>query len=137
VRLLVLDQTHILPWIVERELPEWPHVEVVAMTRVEDAERLLREAPPDAAVVSLPPAEVDWRRFYALCRRRRPPVPVLFESCIERALADLGLDPGSEGVMLLQKPVPAAALREALCRLFELAGQVHGKEPVAVPFPIH
>ncbi|HSM15089.1 MAG TPA: hypothetical protein VLA66_13560 [Thermoanaerobaculia bacterium] len=124
VRLLVLDQCRILPLRVGREVP--PGVEIVATTSVREAERLIRFDPPDAAVVSLTPASVDWPAFQRLCARHQPPIPVLYESCVHSAAAEIGLEAGDGYAAFLPKPSPAGELRLALVRLLEEAEQSRG-----------
>ncbi len=127
VRLLVLDQCRILPLRVGREVP--PGVEIVAMTGVREAERLIRFDPPDAAVVSLTPASVDWPAFQRLCARHQPPIPVLYESCVHAAAAEIGLVAGDGYAAFLPKPSPAAELHAALERLLEEARRSRGAPP--------
>lgn len=117
MRLLVLDQSHILPWIVQHELAAEPDIEIEALTCFREAEAILRQRPPDAAVVSLPPAHLDWHEFQQLCATRTPPVPVLYESCVHSAAREAGLDPRQGCAWFLPKPAPAAALHQALAEL--------------------
>lgn len=119
VRLLVLDQCRILPLRIGREIP--PGVEIVAASGVREAERLIRVDAPDAAVVSLTPASVDWPAFQRLCSRHHPPIPVLYESCVYSAAAEIGLRESDGYAAFLPKPSPAADLRLALLRLLEEA----------------
>jgi hypothetical protein len=118
VRLLVIDQSGILPWLVERAAPG---VEVEAVTCLEQAERVLRHHPPDAAVVSMPPATLPWRDFQHLCATLEPPVPVLYESCVHDDAAGVGIDPAEGTALFLRKPAPRGALRGALRGLLEIA----------------
>jgi len=115
VRLLVLDQSCLLPWVVRHEAPVG--VEVEAVLSLDAAERILEQRPPDAAVVSVPPGNLPWRSFQRLCASRRPPVPVLYESCVHSDPRDAGLDPNDGYVDFLPKPAPRADLRAALLRL--------------------
>ena len=132
MRLLVLDQSRILQWLVLHEFPEG--LEVLAVQSFDDAERLLAEDPPDAAVVSLPPAQLPWRDFQHLCARRDPPIPVLYESCLHSDGADVGLDPTDGYAVFLRKPAPRSDLRAALEALLAEARRARGEEaPGASP----
>lgn len=121
MRLLVLDHSGILPWLVEHAAPAG--VDVEAVTDLQQAERVLREHPPDAAVVSVPPATLPWRQFQHLCATCEPPVPVLYESCVHAGAADVGIDPGDGVALFLRKPAPRGALHDALADLLAWAGR--------------
>jgi len=112
MRLLVLDQSRILQWLVLHEFPQG--LEVLAVQDFDEAERLVEQDPPDAAVVSLPPAQLPWRQFQHLCARRKPPVPVLYESCLHSNGQDVGLDPEDGYAVFLPKPAPRSELRAAI-----------------------
>lgn len=120
MRVLVVDPSRLLPWIVRHELGE--DAEIVAVRTFEDAERAVRERPPDAAVVSLPPAHLPWQKFQHLCATRVPPVPVLYESCVPPEKADFTLDPGDGYAAFLLKPACRRELRAALESLLAAAG---------------
>lgn len=122
MRLLVLDQGCILPFVVRHEAP--PDVEIEAVLSLADAERVLREHPPDAAIVSLTPAHLPWREFQHLCASRQPPVPVLYESCLHAGPRDAGLDPADGYAAFLHKPARRTELRAALERLLAEAAHV-------------
>ncbi len=115
MRVLVLDHSGILPWIIEHAAET--HAEVEAVTSLEEAERAVRERPPDAAVVSLTHAELPWGRFQHLCASQEPPVPVLWESCFHDGPRQAGIDPADGIAMFLAKPVPRAVLHRALGEL--------------------
>lgn len=119
MRLLVLDHCRLLPWLARHELAH--EVEIEAVADFETAERRLLEDPPDAALVSVPPAELPWRRFQHLCATRTPPVPVLYESCLHASAASAGLDPGDGYAAFLPKPAPRAELVAALRALLAAA----------------
>ena len=115
MRLLVLDENQLLAWMVERVAP--PGTEVVGLTSFDDARREMFERPPDAAVVSLASAHLPWREFQHLCARRRPPVPVLYESCVFGSAEEAGLAPAEGSVRFLHTPASRADLNDALVRL--------------------
>ena len=115
MRLLVLDSSGLLAWVVRHAAPEGVEVEVAA--NLEAAERMLAEYAPDAAVVSLPPAQLPWRCFQHHCALSRPPVPVLYESCVHASAAEAGLDPADGYAEFLPKPVAPERLRSALAEL--------------------
>jgi len=112
MRLLVLDHSGILPWIVGHATG--PGDEVEAVASLEEAERAVRDHPPDAAVVSLTPAELPWGRFQHLCATREPPVPVLWESCVHAGPREAGIDLSDGVALFLAKPVRPAVLHQAL-----------------------
>ena len=115
MRLLVVDQSLILQWLVRHEFPDG--LEIASAQSLAEAETLLaaegREA-PDAAVVSLPPARLPWREFQHRCATHTPPIPVLYESCIDADADALGLEPGEGYAAFLKKPAARCELRSAL-----------------------
>lgn len=127
----MLDQSCLLPWVIRHEAPVG--VEVEAVLSLDAAERILEQRPPDAAVVSVPPAKLPWRSFQRLCASRRPPVPVLYESCVHANPRDVGLDPNDGYLDFLPKPAPRAELRLALHRLLEAARRL---DPTAIEEPL-
>jgi hypothetical protein len=120
VRLLVVDPSGILAWLVEHAVS--PAVEVEAVTSLEEAERVVRERPPEGAVVSMSHAELPWARFQHLCASSHPPIPVLYESCVFACARDAGIDPDDGVAMFLRKPVPFATLHAALVELLAHRG---------------
>jgi hypothetical protein len=126
-RILVLDESRVLPWVVARVCP--PGTVVVALTSLDDAARALRESPPDAAVVSVTPAHVVWREFQHLCAVGRPPVPVLYVSCLFTCAADAGLEPLEGEAAFLRKPASKAEFAEALRRLLRTVDGMRDAEP--------
>ncbi len=109
------------------ETPEG--VEVEEAESLDEAERRVRESPPDAAVVSLPPAHLPWRSFQHLCASLKPPVPVLYESCVHTCAADAGLDPDDGYAAFLPKPAHPAELRGALADLVATARRAGRDRP--------
>jgi len=125
LRLLVLDENHLLAWMVERLAP--PGTEVVGFTSFDDARRALLDNPPDAAVVCVTAAHLPWREFGRLCASRRPPVPVLFESCVFSSAEEAGLDVASGDVRFLPTPASRADLADALTRLLDDAREASAR----------
>jgi hypothetical protein len=115
MRILVLDQSGILPWLVERSV--MAPIEVRAVRSIEEAERIVREERPDAAIVSLPPASLPWRDFQHLCATQEPPVPVLYESTVHASILETGVDPSDGVALFLHTPAPRAQLQRALAEL--------------------
>ena len=129
LRVLVLDESRLMAWIVEHVAP--PGTKVVGLTSFDDARRALLENPPDAAIVSVTSARRPWREFRLLCTERRPPVPLLYESCVFANSEDAGLggDPG--GARFLRTPASRADLEGALVRLLDDARAAReGASPV-------
>jgi DNA-binding NtrC family response regulator len=115
MRLLVLDENQLLAWMVERVAP--PGTEVVGFTSFDDACREMTSSPPDAAIVSLTGAHLPWSDFRRRCTGHRPPVPVLFESCVFASAEEAGLTSDGEDVRFLRTPASRAELHEAIVRL--------------------
>ena len=115
----MLDESRVLPWVVERVCPKG--TEVLALTDFEEAARTVRETPPDAVVASVPPAHLPWREFQHACASGVPPVPVLYVSCLHANAAEAGLAPLEGDAEFLRKPTPRAELEAALARLLEAA----------------
>ena len=118
MRLLVLDDSPLLEWTVVRLCP--PGTELLIARSFEEARRLVVEASPDAAVVSVPPADLPWCELQRLCATRRPPVPVLYLSCLYGSTAEAGFDEVA-GQELLRKPVGKTDFEAALGRLLDAA----------------
>ncbi len=126
MRLLVLDESRVLSWVVEHLSP--PGVEVEYVESFEEAKRRVRERPPDAAVVSLTPAHLPWNSFQHLCASSVPPVPVLYESCVHKSPSDAGLGPLEGYAEFLPKPTPRGELQAAIQRLIEASRRL-GRGP--------
>lgn len=119
MRVLVVDESGVLPWVVSRLVG--PEVEIRAVDTFDAAVSLLRDDPPDAAVVSLTAARLPWCDFQHACAVRQPPVPVLYESCLSADPRDLGLEPIEGWAAFLAKPVARAEREAALTRLLQQA----------------
>ena len=112
MRLLVLDQSLILQWLVRHEFPDG--LEIASAQNLHEAEVLLAADPPDAAVVSLPRARLPWPAFQHRCATHVPPIPVLYASCVPTDARAMGLDLADGYAAFLRKPAARAELRSAL-----------------------
>lgn len=115
MRVLVLDEGRLLPWLVARALG--PGTEVEGVDAFERALARIRESRPDVVVVSLTHAHLPWRDLQHLCATQRPAIPVLYESCVAAGPEELGLAPLEGRADFLLKPVPSSELSGALRRL--------------------
>ncbi len=94
VRLLVLDQSLILQWLVRHEFPDG--LEILSAQDLHEAEQILAREPP---VPSTPPSSVSRRRscpgasFQHRCATHAPPIPVLYETCLDVDAAPSGSTP--------------------------------------------
>jgi hypothetical protein len=121
VRLLIVDSNPLLAHVIRHELPE---AELLTVPDFAAAEACLCADAPEAAIVSLPPADVPWRDFQRLCASHRPPVPVLYESCLYPSADAAGLGPADGYAAFLSKPAGRTELRRAL---EELLGAAFGR----------
>jgi len=119
VRLLIVDRSGILPWRVGRAAPLGTSIQ--AASSLKEAARRVCDDPPDAVVVSVPRARLPWAQFQCLCAGRRPPVPVLYESCLEEGALEASLAPAGGTALFLPKPASPAVLRQALAGLLAAA----------------
>jgi DNA-binding response OmpR family regulator len=119
VRLLVLDQSLILQWLVRHEFPDG--LEILSAQDLHEAELLLASEPLDAAVVSLPPAQLPWGAFQHRCATHAPPIPVLYETCVDVDARTMGLDPADGYAAFLHKPAARSELHSALTALLAAA----------------
>jgi len=112
VRLLVLDQSLILQWLVRHEFPDG--LEILSAQDLHEAEQILAREPLDAAVVSLPPAQLPWGEFQHRCATHAPPIPVLYETCLDVDARAIGLDAADGYAAFLRKPAARSELHAAL-----------------------
>ena len=122
-----------LPTLVRRLAPT--EVEIETVTDFEHAEQRLREHPPGAAIVNVSASDLPWARFRELCERNRPPIPVLFESCVFDCSEDAGIGALSDSSGFITKPHAIDELRLEIKRLMDQAhrqkpGRLGGKRPV-------
>lgn len=132
MRLLVLDQSLILQWLVRHEFPDG--LEIASAQSLQEAEALLAAEAPDAAVVSLPPARLPWRDFQHRCAAHVPPIPVLYETCIDADAQAMELDPADGYAAFLHKPAARSELHSALEALLVAARGGKGREEREAPF---
>jgi len=80
-RLLLVDGSDLMGWLVAHLIPS--DVEVIRATSFTEADRCLREHPPDAAIFNLMPRHLDWRSLLDRCVRCETVVPYLCCSAID------------------------------------------------------
>lgn len=120
MRLLVLDGSRVLPAVVARLAPAG--VEVESALTFAEASRQLQERPPGALIVNVGPSALPWRKLHELCSHHRPPIPVLYESCVYHDASEAGLGRLSAREHFLEKPYSLAQLRDEVEWLVHLAG---------------
>lgn len=81
MRLLVVDGSNLLGWRVQRLAPV--SVEIVHAGSFAEADRVLRDEPPDAAVFCLNPHHLEWRNLLDRCVNHQPVIPFLCCSALE------------------------------------------------------
>ncbi len=110
-RLLVVDRSELLAWRVAKVAP--PGVDVERATTFAQAEQMLAESPPDAALFNLAPCHTNWRRLLDECTGNGRLIPFLciaaldhYEDCCctvpcrAEDLIPKGLPSGEFGVMI-------------------------------------
>lgn len=132
LRLLVVDGSRLMAWLVAQVVP--PGVEVVHVASLADAERILVEDPPAAAIFNVTPTLAAWRALVDRCAGHRPPIPYLCSSALDGAetLAS-GLAPGDPA--FLPKSLPVAELRARVGALLARARAESAKRRPAPPAP--
>lgn len=115
MRVLVVDESRMMPWLVARL--GGVQIQVEAVDSFPAALAAVRGDGIDAAVVSLTPARLPWREFQRACASHDPPVPVLYESCVAASPGELGLEPLEGRALFLRKPAPLPVLAGALAAL--------------------
>ncbi|MFV2072266.1 MAG: hypothetical protein ACC742_06395 [Thermoanaerobaculales bacterium] len=80
-RLLLVDGSDLMRWQVSHLVPY--EVEVVRAASFAEADRFLREDPPDAAIFCLTPSRLDWRTLLGHCTDHQPVIPFLCCSALE------------------------------------------------------
>ena len=75
VRLLIVDGSPLMAWLVSTVTP--PGVQVERASSFTEAEIMLKEHPPDAAILNITPSHLNWSFLGDLCRVHQPPIPFL------------------------------------------------------------
>lgn len=72
-RILVVDGSRLMAWLVGAVAPE--AVEVEHASSLAEAREVLTRHPPQAAVFDLTPTRLPWHELADLCRLASPPIP--------------------------------------------------------------
>ncbi|MFQ5349297.1 MAG: hypothetical protein ACE5EG_02510 [Thermoanaerobaculia bacterium] len=112
MRLLVLDGSRTLEAVVTRLVPEG--VEVESASTFGEAQRRLRERPPEALIVNVSRAGLPWKELQDFCCLHDPPIPVLYESAVHGHPSEAGLERLSPSGRFLEKPYSIARLRNEI-----------------------
>ncbi len=75
-------------------------------------------------MVNIGPTPLPWKELKQLCERHRPPIPVLYESCVYRDPAEAGIGKLSPRAHFLHKPYSIAQLRGEVEWLFHAAEEL-------------
>ncbi len=116
VRLLIVDGSSLMTWLVGTLFPEEFSIRQVRSFRV--AESVLRNDPPDAVILNLTPCHLDWSLLDRLCRGHRPPVPVLYCATGRECIVDVDELPCPTDEILF-KPFGMSAFRARVEILLE------------------
>ena len=129
MHILVLDGSQVLLSLVRRLTPEG--VEVESAATFDEALKRFALRPPQALIVNLTPSDLPWEQLQRLCQSHRPPIPVLYESCVYRDPRDAGLETLNGTGNFLEKPYTLAELQGEIERLVRLAEerQPAGSDP--------
>jgi DNA-binding response OmpR family regulator len=127
LRLLVLDGSRVLRQVVERLVSS--EVEVESADTFDEAYDVLCGRPPDAAIVTLGPSELPWRKIQRCCFEHQPPIPVLFESCVFHDAEEAGLDDLDDLGAFLTKPYHTAELKGAIDGILRIAERTRPSAP--------
>jgi len=113
-RVLVVDGSHLMVWLVQTLVPDG--VEVVQANRFADAQSLLTSDPPDAAIFNLTPSTLEWSRLISLCHEHTPPIPFVLCTTLEGELpSELHLP--RPPLAVVRKPARISDLRATLSDL--------------------
>lgn len=115
-RLLIVDGSQLMAWLVSTVAPD--EVTVERATSFGEAEAILRDDPPDAAILNITPSNLDWNLLSDLCRAHRPPIPVLCCTAVaEAAYGEPDLPCPTD--RSLSKPFSVSDLRTRVERLID------------------
>lgn len=117
-RLLVVDGSPLMAWLVGRVAPAG--VEVEAATSFRDAARRLASDPPDAAIFNFSPCQLGWRELIDSCLQHRPRIPFLCSSALDSDEIDDDALPCRTDDHFA-KPIPVEHLRRLVEDLVEEA----------------
>ncbi len=114
-RLLLVDGSDLMGWLVAHLIP--CDVEIVRAASFAEADRCLRDQPPEAAIFNLMPRHLEWRSLLDKCVHGQPVIPYLCCSAIDN-------DEERDGPLpcrpedFFTKSIPQDELRKLLERLF-------------------
>lgn len=72
-RVLVVDGSNLMRWLVEQQVPGDVLVEQAATFT--EAHEILTGNPPQAVIFNITPGHLKWRLLVDLCHRQDPPIP--------------------------------------------------------------
>lgn len=122
-RLLVVDGSALTAWLVSRIAP--CDVEVIRADSFAQAERILDENAPAAAIFNVTPSSEEWRGLIERCNQHVPPIPFLCTSALdEPELGELGI--ACRPADLVGKSLPVRLLREKVETLIARARATAG-----------
>jgi len=116
VRLLIVDGSPLMAWLVSTLAQ--PEVKVERATSFKEAETILKENPPDAAILNITPAHLNWSLLGDLCRVHQPPIPFLCCNAVPAEADDDEFIAGP-GDRILCKPFSVSDLRDSVDHLIE------------------
>ena len=96
-------------------------MEVESASSFDHAVRILSLNPPDAVIANIGPADLHWTRIQEICHDHRPPIPVLYESCVFTDATDAGFRDLDTWSAFLRKPYHAEDLKTQVQRLLAAA----------------
>ena len=122
-RVLVVDGSHLMVWLVRTLVPD--DVQVVQAGRFGEAQALLTSDPPDAAIFNLTPSTLEWSRLISLCHEHAPPIPFVLCTTLDGELpAELHLP--WPPLAVIRKPAGISDLRATLGELLRKVEQTTG-----------
>ena len=121
MRLLVVDSSQLMGWLVERLAP--PGVTVLLAGTFREALGILRDDPPSAAIISIGPIDLPWHQVCDLCQSSSPPIPFLCCSAVEEDVSAIE-HMGCSTDHFFCKPIPVPELRARIEMLVDEARRV-------------